>query len=183
MGEFKNVFRQLRIAAGLTQDELAKKTGISRSTIGMYETGKREPSYDVLDQLADFFNVDADFLLGRTDKTTVLPQTVGEYYLSKETARFAQECFENPDLKALFNDRRHEKILKLNLDDKEIGLIENYRTLDSFGKEVIDKIMDVEYRRCTEHLTAVAAHAEGSISEEQQKEIEKFKELVKNDAT
>lgn len=54
MGDFKNVFRKLRLAAGLTQDELAKKLGISRSRIGMYETGKREPDYETLELIADF---------------------------------------------------------------------------------------------------------------------------------
>ena len=43
MGNFQNIFKELRITNGMTQTEAAKKLGISRSTIGMYETGAREP--------------------------------------------------------------------------------------------------------------------------------------------
>ena len=79
MGNFQNIFRQLRISSGLTQRKIASRLGISRSTIGMYETGAREPDFDTLEKIADFFNVDTDYLLGRTDKTTLLPETIGQY--------------------------------------------------------------------------------------------------------
>lgn len=70
MNNFQTVLRQLRKDFGLTQVDLAKRLGLSRSTIGMYEMGKRNPDTDSLEMIADFFNVDLDFLLGRTNKTT-----------------------------------------------------------------------------------------------------------------
>ena len=79
MGDFANVFKKLRIAKGLTQDELASKLNISRSRIGMYETGAREPDFDTLEMIADFFNVDIDFLLGRNKKTTYIPAPADLY--------------------------------------------------------------------------------------------------------
>lgn len=79
MGDFQNIFRRLRTSAGLTQVEIAEKLEISRSTIGMYETGAREPDFETLEKIADFFNVDTDYLLGRTSRTTLLPETVGQY--------------------------------------------------------------------------------------------------------
>lgn len=103
MGNFKNIFRQLRISSGLTQVEFSKRIGISRSTIGMYETGAREPDFETLEKIADFFNVDIDYLLGRTDKTTLLPESVGRYYLNDETSKVAQEIFNNKELRALFS--------------------------------------------------------------------------------
>ena len=102
MGNFQNIFKRLRTSSGLTQAEIAEKLGVSRSTIGMYETGAREPDFETLEKIADFFNVDIDFLLGRTDKTTMLPETAGHYYLNDETRKIAQEIFENPDLRSLF---------------------------------------------------------------------------------
>ena len=78
MGEFQNIFRQLRLSASLTQNDIAKRIGISRSTIGMYETGAREPDFKTLEKIADYFNVDTDYLLGRTNKTTLLPETIGK---------------------------------------------------------------------------------------------------------
>ena len=106
MGNFKNIFKQLRIASGLTQVEMSKKIGISRSTIGMYETGAREPDFETLEKIADFFNVDTDYLLGRTNKTTLLPETAGKYYVNDETAKVAQEIFENRELRVLFDAAR-----------------------------------------------------------------------------
>lgn len=79
MGNFQNIFKQLRISSGLTQNEFARKIGISRSTIGMYETGAREPDFETLEKIADYFNVDIDYLLGRTNQTVLLPETVGKY--------------------------------------------------------------------------------------------------------
>lgn len=103
MNNFNQIFKQLRISSGLTQAELSTKIGISRSTIGMYETGAREPDFETLESIADFFNVDIDYLLGRTDKNTQLPETLGKYYLNTETAKAAQQIFENKELRALFD--------------------------------------------------------------------------------
>lgn len=74
MGNFPAILKSLRCSQNLTQDELAKKLKISRSTIGMYEKGAREPDFETLESIADFFNVDIDYLLGRTIKTTYIPQ-------------------------------------------------------------------------------------------------------------
>ncbi len=55
----------LRKKAGLSQSELAKCLRISPSAVGMYEQGRREPSLDMLVELARTFGVSTDFLLGR----------------------------------------------------------------------------------------------------------------------
>ena len=75
MSMFQNILKSLRSSRGLTQDELAKQLKISRSTIGMYEKGARQPDFETLELIADYFNVDTDYLLGRTTKTTYIPHT------------------------------------------------------------------------------------------------------------
>lgn len=105
MGDFKNVFKELRISHGYTQAELADLLGISRSRIGMYETGAREPDFETLEIIADFFNIDTDYLLGRTNKTTFIPKS--EYYINEETAKLAQEMFEDEDMRSLFDMKRN----------------------------------------------------------------------------
>ena len=70
--KFFNILKELRAEKGLTQTELAKALGITRSRLSMYETGDREPDFETLELFADFFNVDVDYLLGRTEKTTRL---------------------------------------------------------------------------------------------------------------
>lgn len=107
MGNFQNILKSLRKANGLTQDELAKILKISRSTIGMYENGSREPDYETLESIADFFNVDIDYLLGRTSKTTIIPDT--HYYFNDDARDLAQFMFENPEYKVLFDASRKVK--------------------------------------------------------------------------
>jgi len=67
---FSDRLKSLRNAKGLTQGDLANQTGLKQSSIAMYETGKRKPKIEVLERLADFFNVDIDYLVGKSDKTT-----------------------------------------------------------------------------------------------------------------
>lgn len=71
---FQKRLKELRMRQGLTQTELSIKlrNAISDSTIGMYEQGNRKPSLENLEILADYFNVDIDYLLGNTNFTTRL---------------------------------------------------------------------------------------------------------------
>ena len=54
----------LRESRSLSQTQLAKKLNISTSTLGMYETDKRNPNNEMLKLLANFFHVTTDYLLG-----------------------------------------------------------------------------------------------------------------------
>ncbi|EEM80760.1 helix-turn-helix domain-containing protein [Bacillus thuringiensis] len=62
MKTFGNIIRDLRKQKGITQKELAQSLQLSESTIGMYE---RQPDYNTLIRIADYFKVSTDFLLGR----------------------------------------------------------------------------------------------------------------------
>lgn len=65
---FGNVLKNLRESIGMNQEELSEKFGISKSTIGMYETNKREPNFELLKEFAKFFNVSTDYLLEQIKK-------------------------------------------------------------------------------------------------------------------
>ena len=121
MGDFSKIFKALRQSSGYTQQEFADKIGISRSTIGMYETGAREPDFETLEAIADFFNVDIDYLLGRTNKTTVLPES--SYYFNDEAREMAEFMFKHQEYKVLFDASR-----KVKKEDIE------------FVKEMIDRV-------------------------------------------
>lgn len=62
MSYFSDTLLHLRRRAGLSQQALADATGLSRSAVGMYETGKREPDIDTLRLLSEFFGVDMNTL-------------------------------------------------------------------------------------------------------------------------
>lgn len=68
---FNDVLKKLRNARGITQEDVAKDTGLSKSTISMYESGNRKPSFEVLELFADYFNVDMNTL---TEKGLQSPQ-------------------------------------------------------------------------------------------------------------
>lgn len=67
MTEIKDRIISLRNEKKLTQSQLAKELNISPSAIGMYEQGRRKPSYELLENICDYFNVDMDYLMGRSD--------------------------------------------------------------------------------------------------------------------
>ena len=67
MSDFKNIFLSLRNEKKYNQETMAKELSVSKSTIAMWETGKRLPSPELYEQIADYFNVDIDYLYGRTN--------------------------------------------------------------------------------------------------------------------
>lgn len=67
MAKFSERLRQLRTARDLSQMEFAKQIKISKSSVNMYERGEREPGLETLEKIADYFNVDMDYLLGKAD--------------------------------------------------------------------------------------------------------------------
>lgn len=68
MAKFYEVLKYLRTSRNVTQAELAKVIGVSASTIGMYETGEREPNFEIEEKIADYFNVSLDILRGKKEQ-------------------------------------------------------------------------------------------------------------------
>lgn len=64
---FGDRLKLLRKNSGYTQKELGEKLNVSGRVIGYYESNERFPDKDTLTDIADFFNVSVDYLLGRTD--------------------------------------------------------------------------------------------------------------------
>ncbi len=66
--QFNIRLKQLRQIKQVTQSELATSIGVKASTIANYESNRNEPSFDKLVDLAKFFNVSVDYLLGITEE-------------------------------------------------------------------------------------------------------------------
>jgi transcriptional regulator with XRE-family HTH domain len=69
---FSKVLKGLRKKCGLTQQELADELKLAKSTISMYENGKREPDFETEELIADYFNVDINTLRGIKDKEAAI---------------------------------------------------------------------------------------------------------------
>ena len=67
MSGFSEQLAALRRARNMTQAQLAKALGISKSAVSMYERGNREPELELLQAMADFFSVSVSSLLGREE--------------------------------------------------------------------------------------------------------------------
>ena len=68
MNKIGDRIRKLRISKRMTQGELAKELGVSPSTVGMYEQGRRQPDGEMLIKLCEIFSVTADSLLGVSEE-------------------------------------------------------------------------------------------------------------------
>ena len=64
--EFSDMLKDFRLKEGLSQLQLARKLHCSPGLIGMYEQGRRMPSFEMEQNIADFLNVSIDLLRGIT---------------------------------------------------------------------------------------------------------------------
>lgn len=68
---FSERLKELRLAKGLTQLQVSQSTGMSLLGYQRYEYGSREPAYNKLLALADYFDVSLDYLVGRTNNPEI----------------------------------------------------------------------------------------------------------------
>lgn len=61
---FGKKLRQARLDAGYTQQQIQDILKVNQTTLSRYESGEREPDYETLGTLADFYEVSVDWLLG-----------------------------------------------------------------------------------------------------------------------
>lgn len=70
MGTMGKRLRFLRERIEKTQGEVAKDLGVARSTLGYYEIDKRDPDSDTIRELANYYHVSTDYLLGESNNPT-----------------------------------------------------------------------------------------------------------------
>lgn len=119
MTAFNERFRELRKKKGLSQRELANVLHMSNSTVAMYETGKRQPDFESLEKIADFFNVDIDYLLGRKDTTHRIVEIHPEYYENETVRAITDRLRTNPEYGLLFK-------AAADLKPEDIALVQKF---------------------------------------------------------
>ncbi|MEK3759680.1 helix-turn-helix transcriptional regulator [Paenibacillus sp. FSL P4-0338] len=122
MATFGQRLRKIRTDNNLTQKDFGVLFKLSESAIGMYERDEREPPFKFANDIADRFDVDTDYLFGRTD----IPKS--RTVNSKNQTEF-EAFINNPEHGIFFRDylsapeeRREEmrEIFKI-LQEKEKG--------------------------------------------------------------
>lgn len=87
---------------GLSRGEFAKAIGEPYSSVTDWINAKSYPRIDKIQKMADYFGIEKADLVERHG--TVSEQS--PYYLNKDTAQIAQQIYDDPDLRALFDAAR-----------------------------------------------------------------------------
>lgn len=87
MATLADRIKQLRVESHLTQEDLARELRVSKGAVGNWETGIRRPGAETLEEMSDIFNVNMDYLLGRSDNRP-------EYSFEE---KWVIKCYRNAD--------------------------------------------------------------------------------------
>lgn len=126
-----NRIKEIREKTGLTQTELAKKLGLTRSGVNAWEMGVSIPSAQYLIGLANMFNVSTDYLLGLDQK-----ETIDVSNLADDEKSIIYSIMD------YFNQRRHTFCIS---EEDFLPILEEYELLEKRGVKVpeyIRKILD-----------------------------------------
>lgn len=89
MARFPETLRAVRESRGLTQAELAQRSGFQPSAVSHFERGRRTPTVQNIERLADTLGVAVDYLLGRGERSAVPNATAGQ--LPDDFVRLSRE--------------------------------------------------------------------------------------------
>jgi transcriptional regulator with XRE-family HTH domain len=117
--------KELRKRNSYTQVTLADNLGVSKGTVAMWETDKRMPDFDKLNELCDLFDVRLDYLTGRSDDAS--------------SPKLTEEDIDQLDRWAIADD--YSETLRM------------YASLDSYGKAAVDALIRSERLRCLDQDT------------------------------
>ena len=116
---------KLRRMQGIMRKDLAKSLDISEVSVGAYENGKRQPNYEMLFKIADYFGVTVDELLGH--KKTDNSAAVADYRLKraiKNLSTVGNVCRTNKGryFLTIYNDRKFDRRFAYSLNNT--GIVE-----------------------------------------------------------
>lgn len=89
--------RYLREKYQLSQKQLATRVNLTNAQLSRYELGERKPDPEIIKDIADFFDVSTDYLLGRTDNPDLIEEKNEESLLDPELGVFFKEIKNAPE--------------------------------------------------------------------------------------
>lgn len=96
-------YAKIRDSKGLKDSDVSRGTGISSSVLSDWKKGRYSLKYDKLQKIAEFLGVTTDQLTG------VQTNEQPGYYINSETADIAQEIYETPGMRILFDAARDSR--------------------------------------------------------------------------
>jgi transcriptional regulator with XRE-family HTH domain len=121
---FGERLKELRKNKKLTQEDIAKIFNINPATVSAWEVGKAQPNYDILVELANYFGVSIDFLLGNETNS---PNTIDKVNQALREAGLvnSDETLKEEEIKLALDQARQYKILMTKLLDTPTKYQEN----------------------------------------------------------
>lgn len=110
---FANTLKNLREANNVTQEQLAEHLKVTRPTIAGYETKSRQPDYERLQKIADFFHVSIDYLIRGMDDVKLTPMK--ENIVDQEV----KTAYKNLSLESKQDVLKYINLLKLRDNTKK----------------------------------------------------------------
>lgn len=103
---FKRRIKELRLKKNLSMDELAKQLNVTKSRVNMWENGGTIPRREVLVNLANYFEVTTDYLLGNDNTNAISPTEGTLNSLQRNLGKLNEEELKKAEgmLKAVFAD-------------------------------------------------------------------------------
>lgn len=117
---FGERLKELRASKSMKQSDVAKCLGISRQAYSKYETEDHEPSYEILNRIADFYNVSVDYILGRTDIKNINDYTYLQSF---------KQIFQKSNSKIIDAVNIFTFIIEKNSNNKKVELLNDYLKL------------------------------------------------------
>ena len=117
--------KKIRKDRGFTQISLADTLGVSKGSVAMWETGKRNPEFETLDKLLSLLDVSYDYLTGKCD----------------------DEGHNNPTKDDL------KQIAAWTIEDEAYDIFRKFLSLDEYGSIAVKQLITNEYQRCTSQNT------------------------------
>ena len=84
MNKFPERLKELRKARKINQQTLSKYLNYGYTAVANYESGRNQPSIDTLIQIAEFFNVTVDYLIGNSDTPSAVERLSNKEFLLLE---------------------------------------------------------------------------------------------------
>ena len=131
-----NKLSYLRKKEKMSQEQLANKLNISPSTVGMYETAKRQPDNEMVTKIANLFNVSTDYLLDND---------LNDVNVSEDNKKLVQSLVDgltNPLNKALYSKASELKNDRDKADEHSIKLIMGHRINDLTKRVYTHKLIE-----------------------------------------
>lgn len=105
--------RRLREEHRYTLKEIASKLGVSEAMVSRHESNTKNIPYDIIEQYAKIYGCTPQYIMGWKDDDSSGSEG---YYTNPETAKLAQELFDNPDMRVLFDAARDSEPKDLQMD-------------------------------------------------------------------